>query len=152
MDMIPLHSDFSAFLKLLSERDVRYLIVGGYAVGFHGYVRATADLDIWVPQDAGNSERLVDAIRNFGFDLPELKPALFLHPSRMVRMGLPPIQIEIATSILGVDFDDCYGERIDSNWDDIVVHFISLEKLKVAKRASGRMQDLTDLQRLDELE
>lgn len=149
MATIPLPPDFSAFLRLLGERDVRYLLIGGYAVAFHGYVRATVDLDIWIPCETENAERLVDALCAFGFDVPELTPELFLEADRIVRMGIPPMRIEIATTISGVIFEPCYEERVTARWDDVEVSLISLERLKENKRAAGRMQDLVDLEHLE---
>lgn len=148
MAMIPLPPDFSEFLRLLNEHEVRYLLVGGYAVGYHGYVRATADMDVWVRRDRKNAERIVVVLQEFGFRVSELKPDLFLREDRIVRMGVPPMRIEIMTSASGVEFDDCYESRIVDEWDDIRVDVISLEKLKANKRASGRLKDLSDLEHL----
>jgi hypothetical protein len=149
MARIPLPPDFSEFLRLLSEHEVRYLLVGGYAVGYHGYVRATADMDVWTPRERENAERLVAALREFGFGTSELTPELFLLEGRVVRMGVPPIRIEILTSISGVEFDECYADRIVEEWDDARVNIISLPKLKENKRASGRSKDLADLEYLE---
>lgn len=148
MALIPLPRDFSEFLKLLNENDVRYLLIGGYAVGYHGYVRATADMDIWIPRDQANSERLVQALVDFGFADPMLTPALFLVKDKILRMGIPPMRLEISTSIDGVEFDACYADRIVATWDDVEVSIISLAMLKVNKLASGRLQDLSDLEHL----
>ncbi|HMB92138.1 MAG TPA: hypothetical protein VKP65_14900 [Rhodothermales bacterium] len=149
MATIPLPPDFSAFLRLLSEHEVKYLLIGGYAVGYHGYVRATADMDIWLQRDRQNAERAVEVLEAFGFRVSELKPDLFLRKERIVRLGLPPMQIELLTSVSGVEFDDCYASRIEETWDDVTVNIISLEKLKENKRASGRLKDLNDLDHLD---
>jgi hypothetical protein len=143
-----LPTDFKAFLRLLAEHDVRYLIVGGYAVGYHGYPRATGDMDVWVDATPENAERLVMALREFGFDVPELEPDLFLQPDRVVRMGHPPLRIELLTSVSGVDFSDCYSAREQDEIDETPVYFIGLEKLKENKRASGRHKDLDDLENL----
>jgi len=128
---------------------VKYLLIGGYAVGYHGYVRATADMDIWLQRDRQNAERAVEVLEAFGFRVSELKPDLFLRKERIVRLGLPPMQIELLTSVSGVEFDDCYASRIEETWDDVTVNIISLEKLKENKRASGRLKDLNDLDHLD---
>lgn len=146
--MSPLPPDFSAFLKSLSDHEVDYLLVGGYAVGYHGYVRATGDLDVWIRPERQNAERLVAALTEFGFGVSELDPDLFLSEDRVIRMGVPPMRIEILTSRSGVEFDECYNSRIRERWRDVEVSIISLEKLKVNKRASGRLQDLVDLERL----
>ncbi|MGB3633705.1 MAG: hypothetical protein WA982_06665 [Rubrobacteraceae bacterium] len=149
MATTPLPPDFSEFLRLLNENEVRYLLVGGYAVGYHGYVRATADMDVWVARDHENAPRLVDTLQEFGFGVEGLSPELFLEEERVIRMGVPPVRIEILTSISGVDFDECYEERIVEQWDDVQVNVISLPKLKSNKRASGRLKDLVDLDYLE---
>lgn len=148
MEKIPLQPDFREFLKLLNDHDVKYLLIGGYAVGFHGYVRATADLDIWISQDRDNAARLTEALKEFGFDDPNLSFETFLEKRQVIRMGVPPIRIEIQTTISGVSFKNCYKERITAEWEDITIPVISLDKLKKNKRASGRLKDLTDLERL----
>lgn len=149
MEKIPLQPDFREFLKLLNDHEVKYLLIGGYAVGYHGYVRATADLDVWISQDEANASRLIKALKAFGFDDPDLSVDTFLEKRQVVRMGVPPIRIEIQTSISGVSFDNCYEEKVMAEWEDISVPVISLEKLKENKRASGRMKDLTDLEYLE---
>lgn len=145
MATTPLQPDFSAFLKLLADHEVEYLLIGGYAVGYYGYVRATADMDIWVRRDSKNAERLVRALDTFGFGVAELKPSLFLDKKGIIRMGVPPVRIEIMMSISGVEFEECYAEREIVQWDDVTVHIISLKHLKQNKQASGRLKDLTDL-------
>lgn len=102
--------DFKDFLKLLNDKRVAYLMIGGYAVGYHGYPRATNDIDIWVAISPENAVRVVDVIREFGFNTPELSKNLFLKELSIIRMGLPPIRIEVTTSISGVNFDDCYAQ------------------------------------------
>jgi hypothetical protein len=149
MATIPLPADFSAFLRLLNEHEVRYLLIGGYAVGYHGYVRATADMDLWVARERANAERVVAALRAFGFGVPELREELFLKENQVIRMGVPPMRIEIGTSISGVEFEACYAERVVAHWDDVEVSVISLGRLKENKRASGRLKDLVDLEYLE---
>ena len=150
MATIPLPPDFSASLKLLNAHDVRYLLISGYAVAYYGYVRATADMDLWVPRERENAERLVDALRAFGFGVPELEAEVFLKKNRIIRMGVPPMRIEFATSISGVEFEPCYAERLIAEWDDVEVSIISLARLKQNKQAAGRLKDLTDLEYLEE--
>ena len=149
MATIPLPPDFSEFLRLLNENEVRYLLVDGYAVGYHGYVRTTADMDVWVAPDDENAQRLVDTLQEFGFSVEDLSPELFIEEERVIRMGVPPVRIEILTSVSGVDFDECYKERVVEQWDDVKVNIISLPKLKTNKRASGRLKDLADLDYLE---
>ena len=90
MDAPLLTADFREFLRLLNANRVEYLLVGGYAVGLHGYPRATVDLDIWIRAAPGNAERVLLAVRDFGFDLPLLEPRLFIEPRSIVRCGGPP--------------------------------------------------------------
>jgi hypothetical protein len=143
-----LPSDFKEFLKLLNSHGVEYLIVGGYAVGYYGYPRATVDLDIWVARTPQNAQKLVAAIKEFGFDVPELSPELFLKENQVIRMGAPPFRIEIVTSASGVTFEECYAARTQAVLDDVQANIISLDHLKANKRAAGRYKDLDDLEHL----
>ena len=145
MATIPLPADFSEFLKLLTEHDVKYLLVGGYAVGYHGYVRATADMDIWIEATEENASRVTDVFKEFGFGVEALNPAIFLEPDRIIRIGVPPMRIEVMCSVSGVDFRPCYEHREVAAWDDVEVNIIGLRCLKKNKRASGRLKDLSDL-------
>jgi hypothetical protein len=140
--------DFREFLKLLNSHGVEYLVVGGYAVGFHGYPRATVDMDIWVSTTPENAGRLVAAIREFGFADSGLAADTFTKPDRVVRMGVPPLRLEIITSASGVDFDTCFAARVRARIDDVDVNVISLDHLKTNKRAAGRHRDLNDLENL----
>jgi predicted nucleotidyltransferase len=148
MATVKLPHDFKEFLKLLNDNGVRYLLVGGYAVAYHGYPRATADMDIWIEVDPSNASKLVDALKEFGFNSPDLSVDLFLEKEKVVRMGVPPIRIKILTSISGVTFEECFPSRITDELDGIEVNLISLPHLKANKEASGRHKDLDDLENL----
>ena len=148
MATIHLPPDFKEFLRLLNAHSVEYLLIGGYAVNYHGYPRATADMDIWVAAQPANAERVVAALKEFGFDLPDLSAELFLRPWQIVRLGTPPVRIEIATTISGVDFSKCYSQRVEDTLDEVPVNLISLDHLKINKKASGRHQDQADLEHL----
>ena len=148
MATVNLPPDFKEFLQLLSAHHVEYLLIGGYAVAYHGYPRATADMDVWIALHPQNAEKVVAALKAFGFDLPELSPALFLKEGQIIRMGVPPLRIEIATSISGVRFDECYSARVIDILDEVEVNVISLPHLKVNKKAAGRHKDLDDLENL----
>jgi predicted nucleotidyltransferase len=145
-----LPADLREFLKLLNSGRVEYLLVGGYAVGYYGYPRATADLDIWVAISEGNARKLVQALKRFGFDVPNLQPEIFLEQDRLVRFGEPPLRIEILTTISGVAFKDCYARRARVRFDGLRVNLIGLADLKKNKAASARPKDLDDLQALGE--
>ncbi len=148
MPTIRLPTEFSELLKLLNAHEVNYLIVGGYAVAYHGYPRTTGNIDLWIEQTSENAAQVVQALRDFGFDVPSLTPALFLEKDRVVRMGHPPLRAEILTSISGVDFAECYPDRVDDEIDGVPTHIIGLAALKKNKKASGRLKDLSDLEHL----
>jgi hypothetical protein len=148
MATIHLPLDFKDFLQLLNSHQVEYLLIGGYAVGYHGYPRATGDMDIWIAIHSQNAERVVAALKEFGFDVPELQSGMFLQEKQVIRLGTPPLKIDITTSISGVGFAECYAERIVETFDGIPVNVISRKHLKANKKASGRLKDLTDLQNL----
>ncbi|GAB4581055.1 MAG: nucleotidyl transferase AbiEii/AbiGii toxin family protein [Anaerolineales bacterium] len=148
MATIQIPPDFKEFLKLLNEYEVRYLLIGGYAVSYHGYIRATGDMDIWIAIHPENAHKIVTVLKNFGFDHPDLTAELFLQENKIVRMGVPPVRLEITTSISGVEFETCYPTRIVDQLDGVEVNLIDLENLKKNKRASGRLKDLTDLNKL----
>jgi hypothetical protein len=140
--------DFKEFLKLLNEKGVRYLLIGGYAVGYHGYPRATGDMDVWIAIHPDNAQKMVEVLKDFGFDHPELTPELFLQENKIIRMGYPPMRLEISTGISGVEFDECYSNRIADTIDGVEVNIIDLPHLKVNKKAAGRLKDLADLENL----
>ncbi len=148
MATIQLPPDFKEFLRLLNAHKVEYLLIGGYAVNYHGYPRATADMDIWVAVHPANADRIVAALKEFGFDAADLSPELFLRQWQIIRLGTPPLRIEIATTISGVDFSECYPKRVEDALDGVPVSLISLDHLKHNKKASGRHQDLADLEHL----
>jgi hypothetical protein len=148
MEPRSLTKDFKEFLQCLNARGVEFLVIGGHAVAFHGYPRATADLDVWIAANPGNASRLTAALRDFGFDVPDLSPDLFLREDRIIRMGVAPNRIEIQTGIDGVNFADCYPRRAVAELDGVPVVFISLQDLKTNKAASKRNKDLADLEHL----
>jgi hypothetical protein len=148
MATIRLPLDFKEFLQLLNAHHVEYLLIGGYAVGYHGYPRATADMDVWIAIHPHNAERIVTVLKEFGFDLPELSADLFLKENQIIRMGVPPVKIEITTTISGVTFEECYTERVVDVLDGVEVNLIDLKHLKINKKASGRHKDLNDLENL----
>jgi hypothetical protein len=145
---LALPADFKEFLSLLESRGVEYLLIGGYAVGFYGYPRATGDMDIWISQNAENARRMVEVLRAFGVSGDDLSEELFLVDGGMVRLGVPPLRLEIITHISGVSFADCYPRRTFQAVHDLTIPLINLDDLKANKKASGRAKDLDDLQHL----
>ncbi len=141
--------DFKDFLKLLNKHRVRYLLIGGYAVSLYGYVRATNDMDFWVSDDPVNKKRLKTVLEKFGFSRHSLPQDLFYLPGQILRMGIPPMRIEIVSTISGVAFKECFKARKRITVDDISINVISLPHLLKNKKASGRPQDLADYEKLN---
>jgi len=137
--------EFKRLLSALSLNKVEYLVVGGYAVIYHGYVRTTGDMDIWVALTRENAANVESAIRSLGFNPPGLKAEWFVRKGAVLRIGQEPLRFDIINDIDGVTFADCYARRVLANIEDIQVNIISLPDLKTNKKASGRNKDLADL-------
>jgi predicted nucleotidyltransferase len=143
-----LNPDFKEFIQSLNDNDVRYLVVGGYAVALHGHPRYTKDIDIWIEPDPENANRMVRAIIQFGFESLGLEMDDFLEEDVIIQLGYPPNRIDLMTSLSGVNFKSCYEERISVEIDGVRVNFIDLTSLRKNKSATGRSQDLADLENL----
>lgn len=146
--MIQLPPDFKEFLKLLNATSVDYLVVGGYAVGLHGHVRATGDLDIWLRASDETASKIRQVLVDFGFTQDALPADFGSRPRQMVRMGFPPLQLEIMTTISGVQFEDVFSRRMVVDIEGLAVNVIGLEDLKKNKKATGRLKDLADVEEL----
>ncbi len=145
-----LADDFSEFLRCLIARNVRFLVVGGHAVSFHGYPRFTHDVDVVILPEQDNAEAVLAALSDFGFGSVELRASDFLKPTTVV-LGRPPAQIDIMTFIKGVDLGDAWARREVGELDGIEVAFISRQDLIANKRAVGRPEDLADIARISGL-
>lgn len=130
MALKPLPEDFREFLKLLYSRGVEYLVIGGYAVAYHGYPRPTGDIDIWITTDSANAEKVRASVAEFGFDVAGLSAQLFQEPNRVVRIGVQPVRIDILNTISGVAFAECFARRVSVELDGVPVHLIGLADLK----------------------
>jgi hypothetical protein len=146
--MIQLPPDFKEFSKRLNSRRAEYLLIGGYAVAFHGYPRPTGGMDIWVARTPENAAHIAETLVDFGFRPDEVPPALFTEPDKVVRIGVPPLRLEIITGVSGVEFEPCWTRRCAAVLDGVPVNVIGLEDLKANKKASGRHRDLDDLEQL----
>jgi hypothetical protein len=144
-----LSRDFSEFIELLNEHKVRYLVVGGYAVAFHGYPRYTKDLDVWIEISPENAERVIKALEEFGFGSLGLRASDFLETDQIIQLGYPPNRIDMLTTLNQVKFKDCYNARVEVEIQGHKINFIDLENLKQNKRATGRPQDLADAANLE---
>ena len=146
-----LNKHFREFIELLEKNGVRFLVVGGYAVGFHGFPRYTGDLDIFVAVSQENARRLVKVFAEFGFADIGLKASDFLDPEIIVEIGREPIKIQVLTGIDGVAFENCFSHRTEFDDSGLKVPFISLEDLIANKAASPRAKDKIDLEELKRL-
>ena len=136
--------DFSDLLQSLNDNHVRYLVIGGYAVVQYAEPRFTKDLDVWISTDAENAEAVYKSLREFGAPLMELTVKDFSEEGYFFQMGVPPVRVDILMGIPGVAFDECWSRRKEVDFDGLKVFFISKNDLILAKRASGRPQDLID--------
>lgn len=144
-----LNQDFKEFIQSLNDNGVHYLVVGGYAVALHGYPRYTKDIDVWVEMTAENAYKIVKALDQFGFGSLELKESDFTVPDQILQLGYPPVRIDILTTLPGVKFSECYPSHTTVDVEGVSVNFIDLENLKKNKKATGRHQDLADLENLE---
>lgn len=149
--MIPIPHDFLEFLSCLSDHEVKFLLIGGYAVAYHGYVRTTGDLDVFVECSPENAQKLVAACRTFGLGSP-VTVDLFLTPGNIIRFGVPPMRLEILNDISGVSFEECWGSHDVLRFREVEIPVITIEKLLQNKKASGRQKDVLDLQMLQDKE
>lgn len=133
---------------MLNLYHVEYLLIGGYAVGYYGHPRGTVDIDVWISTSAENAEKMTKVLIDFGIPSSRVSPQTLTQKNQVFRMGVPPHRVEVLTSISGVSFDGCYPHREITVIDGIEVSLISLEHLKINKKASGRLKDLSDLENL----
>ena len=148
--MPQIRDDWKEFLAALDAQHVDYLVVGGVALGVHGHVRYTKNLDVWFRGTEANAERLISALREFGFRDLQASVAEFCKPRAMLVLGAEPNAIELINFADGVDFDACFANRIVVPLGDVAVSVIGLDDLRRNKRAVGRLQDLADIEHLDD--
>jgi hypothetical protein len=147
-----LSRDFRELLECFVRHDVRYLIVGGWALAAHGVVRYTKDLDVWIWPEPGNARSVMEALDEFGFGGLGVTAADFVEPDLVVQLGYPPNRVDLLTTPSGVDFATCWQSRLEIELDGLLVPFLGLDELKLNKRAAGRPQDLADLHALGDEE
>mgnify|MGYP000389073544 CR=1 FL=1 len=146
------NSDFTELLKLFNANKVKYLVIGGYAIVQYAEPRYTKDLDLWISADAKNAKAVYNALKNFGAPLAGLTEKDFAEEGYFYQMGIPPMRVDILMGIPGVDFEDAWTRRVSVNFAKLTVSFISKADLIAAKKASGRPQDLIDVDVLSQIE
>jgi hypothetical protein len=140
--------DFEEFFASCNKNGVEYLVVGGYAFAFHAHPRYTGDMDVFIHPSNDNARLIIKALSDFGFELSSLTWEDFTIPGRVVQLGYPPLRIDLLTGIDGVTFDEAWSRKVESYYGAQRVYFISKVDLIANKRASGRKQDLLDLESL----
>jgi len=147
--MMKAEKDFEEFIRLLNYHEVKYLVVGAFALIYYTYPRNTGDIDFFVECSELNAERLVKVLKDFGFEGLGLVKEDFTKPDSVIQLGFPPVRIDILTSISGINFDEAYKNRIKAKLGNEKVFFISKNDLIKNKAATGRTKDLFDLEQLN---
>jgi hypothetical protein len=144
------HSDFRDFIQALNNNNVRYLLVGGYAVIFYGHARTTGDMDIWVDCSSENYRQIVKAFNEFKMPVFDMTEDKFLQKDKfdVFRFGRKPVAIDIMTKMANLDFDECYKQKQEFNDDGLLLPVVHIRNLISAKKAAGRNKDLDDLEHL----
>src|SRR6185312_170316 len=147
----PVNQDFLDLLSAFNAAEVRYMVVGAYAVGVHGHPRATKDLDLWIQASTDNASRVMNALHTFGAPVGDLETRDFETPGTGFMMGSPPRRIDVLTQIDGVRFEEVVPRAVDASFDGVPTKVIALDDLLINKRAAGRLQDLADVRALERL-
>ena len=143
-----LEKDLREFIELLNALDVHYMVVGAFAVAYHGHPRYTGDIDLFIERTPENADRLMQVIQKFGFGDLDLSVDDFLQEDQVIQLGISPNRIDLLTFLSGISFHEAWTTREHGEIDGLNVPFISKEMLKRNKAASGRIQDLADLEQL----
>lgn len=143
-----MNRDFRDLLSAFNAEGVDFLVVGAHALAAHGHVRATKDLDVWVRPTPENAERVLAGIRAFGAPVHDLTAADLSQPGLVFQIGVAPVRIDVVTSITAVEFEEAWNSRFPTTFGDLPVSVLSTEHLIQNKRATGRTQDLADVERL----
>ncbi len=145
-----IQKDFREFLALLIEHEVRFMIVGGYALAYHGAPRFTGDIDVFIKPDRENAARIINALDDFGFSSLEITIDDFQDENKVVQLGLPPVRIDIITSISGVTWEEADASKEPGLYGDVSVFYIGKSQYIINKRATGRTKDIADIEALGE--
>ena len=144
-----MNPDFVDLLRAFAAADVRFMIVGAYALAVHGRPRATGDLDVWIDATPENAPRVMQALAAFGAPLGEITEADFAGPGVVYQMGVPPARIDILTELTGLTFEQAWRDRIRRPFGEIEVDFLNRASFLRNKRAMGRLKDLSDIEGID---
>lgn len=145
-----INKDFREFIALLNAKEVKYLVIGGYAVAYHGYPRYTKDIDFWIWLNEDNAKKIIEAIHAFGMSSMNIKVEDFMSADTVIQLGMPPNRIDILTDLETLDFEDCYAQREIANFDGLNIAMLDLDNLIKSKLNAGRPQDKVDAKKLTE--
>ena len=141
--------DFIDFIELLNIQGVEYMVVGAHALAFHGRPRHTGDLDIWIKPSIENAGKMVNVLKDFGFESLQLTKEDFLKENYVTQLGYPPLRIDILNAISGVNFEEAYAGRIIGQEEELTISFINIQDFIANKMATGRAKDLGDIDLLN---
>ncbi|MEW5983197.1 MAG: hypothetical protein AB1806_12630 [Acidobacteriota bacterium] len=141
--------DFDEFFGSLTAHNVEFLVVGAYALAFHGVPRFTGDIDVFIRPTTDNGQRLLAALKSFGFPVGDLTPEQVIDPRRVLQMGVEPVQIHVMSDISGVTWDEAWATRETGHCGSRVLPFIGRRQFIKNKKASGRLKDLADVEALE---
>jgi hypothetical protein len=144
-------NDFKKFIELLNEHKVRYVIVGGFAYSFYAEPRFTKDIDFYIDSSSANANKMLRVLEKFGFKDVGLTKNDFQQPDQIIQLGNAPLRIDIVTSIDGVNFKQAWNNRTTGKYGNLKANFISKSDLIKNKRASGRAQDIADVEKLKKI-
>lgn len=143
-----LHQDYKELLNLLNQNKVEYLVVGAYALSFYGFPRNTGDIDVWVGTEEENAKKMAKTLSGFGFSSLGFSEKDFLEKNTVIQLGVPPVRIDILTSVSGLEFNEAYKNRKVFDTGELRINYISKEDFIKNKKASGRLKDLADIESL----
>jgi len=148
MKKINLEKDIIDFIKLCNKHNVKYLVIGGYAVSVHGYPRSTKDIDVCIEMSETNALKMVQVIKEFGFGSLKLNKEDFLKKDSITQLGFPPLRIDILNDLDGVSFKEAWNNKKIVSFENVAVNFIGYNELITVKQKAGRPQDLADIDKL----
>jgi hypothetical protein len=144
-----IQQDFKELLELLNAHEVEFVIVGAYALAFHGVPRFTGDIDILVKPDPVNAGKILTALKEFGFGSLDLNKSDFNEPDKVIQLGVAPVRIDLITSLTGVSWQQAYSSKVEGSYGDVKVYYLGREELISNKKALGRKKDLADIEALE---
>lgn len=145
-----LPNDFKEFIELLNEHNVQYLIVGGYAVGFHSRPKFTHDIDFWIKNTSENAALIVKVLNDFGFENLDITIEDLKSPNKIIQLGNEPMRIDLMTSVSGLNFNSSFKNKVVAKYFDVNANFINIKDLIQNKRESGRKKDLFDIEWIEQ--